>query len=175
MKIKTLALTAAIAATGLFATSASAADGTITFTGNITSSTCSIDGNGSGTASFTVSLPKVGTSAFSTSSKYAGRTPFSINLTGCTATGTVQAYFEPGANVNASGRLSNTGGATGVDLQLLNDSQTAIDLNSQSGTTTATISSNAATLNYYVEYYSSTGTVGAGSVSSTVDYTIKYQ
>lgn len=172
MKMKALLLTAAIAATGLFATSASATDGTITFNGTITSATCTIN---SGSPSFTVTLPKVGTTAFAAAGDFAGRTPFSINLSGCTATGTVQAYFEPGSTINAAGRLNNGGTATGVDLQVLNDSMSAINLSTQSGTSTATISSNAATLNYYVEYYATTGTVGAGTVSSTVNYTIQYQ
>lgn len=173
MKMKVLLLTTAIAATGLFAASASAADGTITFNGSITASTCSIN---SGSPSFTVTMPTVGTTAFAAAGDYAGRTPFAISLSGCgSLTNTVNAYFEPGSTVNAAGRLNNTGAATGVDLQLLNASMGSIDLNTQAGTSTATISAGAATLNYYVQYYATTGTVGAGAVNSTVDYTIQYQ
>lgn len=177
--MKKLLVSAALAA--VFATaafSASATDGTITFNGKVTGSTCTI--NGGTTQSFTVTLPTVGASSLgATAGTVAGTTPFAINLTACTATGTVKAYFEPGSTINTAGRLTNTaatGAATGVDLQVLNNSQAPINLNTQSGTTTATIASNAATLNYFVQYYNTTAAaVGAGNVSSTVNYTIQYQ
>ena len=133
-------------------------------------------------ASFAVTLPTVGAGSLGTTAgSVAGTTPFNIALSACTATGTVKAYFEPGSTINAAGRLNNTiatgsGGAAGVDLQVLNSGQTAINLNTQTGTTTATIATNAATLNYFVQYYNTTAAaVTPGTVSSTVNYTIQYQ
>lgn len=172
--MKTLILAAAIAATGLFATSASAADGTITFNGNVTATTCTING---GSPSFAVNLPTVSTGTLSAAGDWAGRTAFSIALTGCTASGqTVSAYFEPGGNVNTAGRLSNTAAtspAGNVDLQLLNNTLGVIDMYNGTNNSTATITSGSATLNYYVQYYA-TAAATAGAVKSTVDYTIQY-
>jgi major type 1 subunit fimbrin (pilin) len=170
------ALVAGFGVAALAPRTASAVDGQITFAGKVTSSTCTV--NAANGASFTVTLPTVGAAALGTTAgTVAGATPFSIALTACSATGTVKAYFEPGSTINANGRLNNTISATsGVDLQLLNDSRTAINLNTQANTTTATIATNAATLNYYVQYYNnSAAAVTAGLVASTVNYTIQYQ
>lgn len=177
--MKKILVSAALAAIlGTAAFSASAVDGTITFNGKVNSNTCTINA-GTG-ASFAVTLPTVGAGSLGTTAgTVAGTTPFNIALSACSATGTVKAYFEPGATINTNGRLSNTattGAAAGVDLQVLNSGQTAINLNTQSGTTTATIASNAATLNYFVQYYNTTAAaVTAGNVTSTVNYTIQYQ
>jgi major type 1 subunit fimbrin (pilin) len=177
--MKKILVSAALAALlGTAAFSAGAVDGTITFNGKVNSNTCTINA-GTG-PSFAVTLPTVGASALGTTAgTVAGTTPFNIALSACSATGTVKAYFEPGSTINANGRLSNTattGAATGVDLQVLNNSQAAINLNTQANTTTATIASNAATLNYYVQYYNTAAAaVGAGTVTSTVNYTIQYQ
>lgn len=178
--MKKILVSAALAAIlGTAAFSAAAVDGTITFNGKVNSNTCTV--NAANGASFAVTLPNIGASALGTTAgNVAGTTPFSIALTACTATGTVKAYFEPGSTINASGHLNNTAAAgtaaTGVDLQLLNNAQTAINLNTQANATTATIASNAATLNYYVQYYNTAAAaVGAGTVTSTVNYTIQYQ
>ena len=156
-----------------------AADGTITFTGAVTAKTCTING---GTADFTVTLPTVSTGQLAAAGDVAGRTPFSINLTGCTADTQVATYFEPGANVDfSSGRLNNTGDAANVQVQLLGSNNTAIPVlavgvggvqtNSQ---LVAVSGAGAADLNYYAEYYA-TGASTAGSVATTVEYTIIYQ
>jgi major type 1 subunit fimbrin (pilin) len=170
---KRLLSAALIAGLGLaFVPGAHAVDGVISFQGQIASNTCTIN-NGS-TQSFTVTLPTVGASALGNSSgTVAGTTPFTIDLSACTATGNVQAYFEPGSTINTNGRLDT--GVTGVDLRLLNDGQNPIDLNTQSGTTVAAISSGAATLKYFVQYYNNgAGSVGTGAVNSTVAYSIVY-
>jgi major type 1 subunit fimbrin (pilin) len=170
---KRLLTAALIAGLGLaFVPGAFAADGTITFSGEIAASTCTIN---SGSPNLAVDLPHVGASALGSSvGTVAGTTPFTIDLSGCSATGPVKAYFEPGTTINADGRLDT--GVAGVDLRLLNDSQSAIDLNTQAGTTTATIASNAASLKYYVQYYNNgAGSIGTGAVTSSVAYSIVYQ
>lgn len=151
-----------------------AADGTITFTGQIVATTCVI--NGGTNASFTVTLPTVSTGAFT--SNVAGATPFQIALTGCTGTGTsVHAYFE-GPGVNTSGRLANAGSANGVEVQLLdNNSGSQQVINAAAGdgfqnSQPVTLQSGAATLNYVARYYSTAPV--AGSVQSQVAYTIVY-
>ncbi|MEN5208597.1 fimbrial protein [Stenotrophomonas terrae] len=160
---------------------ASAADGTITFNGEITDKTCTVStpqGN-----DFTVTLPTVGASALAASGQVAGRTPFSINLTQCDA-GNVAAYFEPGATIDASsGRLNNTAAAnpaTNVQLQLLGSTNDVLPVTAagagqvQAGSQWVTVAADgSANLNYAVEYYAQ-GVATPGEVTSSVKYTIIY-
>src|SRR5690606_11398524 len=84
---------------------ANAADGTITFVGQVTDKTCTIATPGG--VNQVVTLPTVSRATLGAAGATAGRTPFSINLTGCSA-GDVATYFEPGATVDfATGRLVN--------------------------------------------------------------------
>ncbi|GAB3785420.1 fimbrial protein [Dyella agri] len=164
---------------------ARAADGTITFNGDITGQTCDINGNGTGGEDFTVNLPTVSASTLASSGAWAGRTPFNIGLSNCSpATGNVSTYFEPGTSVNQStGQLIVDGGgtaATNVELALLNEDTSQIHVGEttsgtdSSGTGSVALSSGAATLNYYVQYVATNGAATEGSVASRVDYTIVY-
>ncbi len=175
------AAVAAIAAVSAFsAQSALAADGTITFNGTITAQTCTINGNGSGSKDFVVTLPKVSASTLSTAGQTAGRTPFNIALSGCTPdSGAVKTYFEPGSTTDtATGRLNlNAGGASNVQIGLLNSDFTSIKAgfdDASQGSKTAAITSGSATLPYYAEYVA-TGAATAGAANSSVMYTIVYQ
>ena len=159
--------------------SAFAADGTITINGNVTASTCVIN---SGTPDFVVTLPTVSTTVLDTANDTAGRTPFTINLTECSAATKVATYFEPGSTVDfATGRLNNTtGDATNVQVQLLGSNTTAIPVfavgsnGSQAGSQIVTTDvTGAAALDYYAEYFA-TGAAGAGTVNTSVQYTIVY-
>lgn len=160
--------------------SARATDGTITFAGKITSTTCAINVNASGSASATVTLPTVDLAALASSGKVAGATPFTIGLTGCTGTntGSVGVYFEPGANTQPDGNLKNTAATNNVEIQLLNGTQGVMTLNSasgaQNGTTAAVVSGyTAATLAYYAQYFA-TAAATAGIVGSSVTYSVVY-
>lgn len=190
---KTLLTAAMIAAFGVAAIAprmASAVDGTITVTGTIVSNTCKV---GSGSPNnFTVTLPTISTSALTGSGAVAGSTAFSIAVSGCGTTGTpskVTAYFEPGSTIDTSnGNLTNqaaSGGSTGVEVRLLNGSGStanafspivlgAASASQNSGSFTIS-SSGTATMNYYAEYYQSLASVGAGSFTSSVQYTMLYQ
>ncbi|WP_266170325.1 fimbrial protein [Dyella subtropica] len=175
---KTLVTTALIAALGFAAlapNSASAADGTITVTGTINSSTCKINGANS-PASIAVTLPTVSTNALNAVAATAGRTPFSIALTGCGALTKAQTFFEPGPTILADGNLKNNGGsATGVEVQLLDSSFTAINLFTNSASQPQfALTSGAGTVNYYAQYYA-TAAAGAGNVTTSVQFTMLYQ
>lgn len=158
-----------------------AADGTITFTGQITGQTCTVAGDGGSASSFTVALPTVSASALSTSGATSGRTPFSIRLSGCTPeTGNVAVYFEPGATIDPStGRLINTAAATpaaNVQIGLRNADVSQITLGvpfASQNTQQVALASGAATLNYTAEY-AATAAATAGTVSSSVIYSIVY-
>ncbi|CAK6501299.1 Major fimbrial subunit SMF-1 (plasmid) [Pantoea sp. Nvir] len=157
-------------------TAAQASDGTISFTGNIESQTCTVDVNGGG-SSATVPLPNISSSHLQAAGQTAGSTRFTINLSACSSdSGEIYAYFEQGANVNADGRLVNTGTATNVELQLLDGAGNLLNAGSTAQSTaplTAQLTGGAATLTYAAQYYATAATT-AGSVASSVTYSINY-
>jgi major type 1 subunit fimbrin (pilin) len=172
-------LLAALAFCGfaLASQAAFAADGTITFNGEIVANTCTI--NGGAGQSFTVTLPKVMASALASSGQTAGTTPFQIALTNCTPDGgNVHAYFEAGATTDAAtGRLlTSAGGAANVQIQLLNSDLTEIKAgfaDALQNSKSAAVNAGSATLSYFARYYA-TAAATAGLVTSSVLYTIVY-
>ncbi|WP_434629542.1 fimbrial protein [Chromobacterium sp. CV08] len=170
-------VTAALIGLGVYSSGAMASDGKITVTGNIVAQTCTIAGNSG--QNVTVTLPTVGTSALASAGQTAGSTPFSINLSNCpSGLKNAQTRFEVGPTVDsASGNLLNstgTGSATNVEVQLLNNSSNAINLNNNANSQVVPISGGNATMNYYAQYIA-TGAAGAGSVSTSVQYSMTYQ
>lgn len=128
MKIKVIALATFVSA--VFAGSAMAYDGTITFTGKVVAQTCTVNTSDKDLA---VTLPTVATSSLKDNAATSGLTPFAIRLTGC-ATGmnsaqNVKAYFEPSSNIDlATHNLKNTATPTKADnvqIQLLNSNGTS--------------------------------------------------
>lgn len=184
--MKKLLTIATALALGSIATQAFAYDGTITFNGTISSVTCTLAAAGGG-ATGTVTLPTVTQTALKAAGDTAGTTQFSIKLTGCTgspAPTQAAAWFETGAEVNASGRLVTTVGGTATDtlsIALYNmASATPIAIGQGSGAIGSSgsafpISSGSATLNYQAKYYAEKAGVPAGAVQAKVNYTIQYQ
>ncbi|MBF7683554.1 type 1 fimbrial protein [Acinetobacter sp. B5B] len=177
MKKIALALVAVVATI----TATHASDGTITITGSVTDKTCNI-ATAAG-KNFTVALPTVSKQTLANAGDVAGRTPFTINLDNCSE-GKVATYFEPGANVDFnSGRLNNkNGSARNVQVQLLGSNNGFLPIlatnptvsGSQTNSQWVDVANGKADLNYYAEYYA-TNAVTAGSVSTSVQYTIIYQ
>jgi major type 1 subunit fimbrin (pilin) len=171
------ALVASVAAAALAPRTASAVDGTINITGNINTSTCQINSAAS-PATIAVTLPTVSTTALNAANAVAGRTPFNIVLSNCGSTLTkATTFFEPGPTVLSDGNLKNNGTATGVEVQLLNSNFTAISLNAASGSqavTQATLASGGATIPYYAQYFANAA-AGAGTVTTSVQFTMLYQ
>ncbi|MGY0341265.1 fimbrial protein [Xylella fastidiosa] len=184
MKImKTFALSSIASAAMLFCSSALAADGTITVDGKVTDRTCTING---GTPNFSVTMPTVSFSSLDGAGKTSARTPFTIELTNCTAGSTVATYFEPGpaVDINTSKLINQAptaSAATNVQVQLLGSNGSVIPIKAV-GTTgaqdnsqwVAVNASGAASMHYYTEYYA-TGVSTAGSVVTNIQYTIIYQ
>lgn len=165
---------------------AQAASGTVSFTGAVSASTCTVSA-ASGGASPSVALPPVSKDDLKAVGAVAGRTPFGFQLTGCLkdeSEGTpapvkkVGAHFEGGGNVNTQGRLKTT--LNGVELQILNYGDTSpiklgtdvaaqnvhyFDINTTTGT---------ANLQYWVEYYAAAANPASGSLSSSVVYSLIY-
>ncbi|SDC10029.1 fimbrial protein [Acinetobacter boissieri] len=180
-KIFATVLLAVVASSSVYAV-----DGTINFSGTLVGGTCSASINSGSSATATVSLPTTHVSALTSSAAVAGLTAYKIVLTGAgcsTSAGIATPYYEPSvSNVNTNGRLTNTGTASNVDIQLLNNAQTIINLYTDSSSqtystaTTGTNSSSVATYTYpyYARYYA-TGTTTAGTVVGQVDYSIIYK
>ena len=169
--MKKILLVAAAAAGLASIAPAFAADGTITVTGSVSTTTCKVANNGA----VAVVLPTVATTALSAAAAVAGYQPFSINLTGCGANTRVTTYFEPGATIAANGNLVNAGTATNVQVRLFNDDRSVINL---AGAPTAQNSKQftidtAGSLNYYAAYYA-TAPATAGTVSTSVIYSVTY-
>jgi len=159
-----------------------AADGTITFNGNITGQTCVING---GSGDIAVTMPKVSTSALNAAGQKAGTDlqSIKINLTACSpATGAVRAFFEGGPTVNLSTHhLKNATGAgrsTNVEVAVLNTDGSDVILgagaNAQN-TQYVTISAAGAATLVYGSQYVATAAATAGSVNTTVQYSLDFQ
>ena len=174
--MKKIQLGLAIVSLGLVSSTVfAAADGTVTITGKIVDQTCQLGGTG---GNYTVTLPTVNKSTLATAAATNGDTKFTIALTNC-PTGNVGVYFDnTNANVNAAGRLNNTGSASNVNVQLLNSAKTVIDLTKdRSGqnliATNVTTAGGAANIDFFARYYATAATT-AGDVTSTATYYVVY-
>lgn len=172
-------LLVAAAAAGLATVSpAFAIDGTLNVTGKVVGSTCKIN-NAVSPATIDVVLPPVSTTSLRVLGDTAGTKAFSIALSECGALTKATTYFEQGANTLANGNLRNNAAspAGNVQVRLLNSDQTtAINVAGASGAQTSqqvTISSGAATMNYFAQYYA-TGQSTAGDVATSVQFTMQY-
>ena len=173
MKIKNTSLAAALSM--LACVGAQASDGTVTVNGTVTNATCTtIIGNGTASSSFTVTLPTVNKNSLAVAGNTTGATAFTIGVSGCSGATAITPFFEAGTNVNASGRLTNTGTATNVEVQITTPAGAVVAIGSSAQLlTTTTLVGNAATVQYIARYYA-TGVAGAGSYASTFTYVISY-
>ena len=180
-RIKTSLATAAVAASAFTMTSAAhAADGVITFSGNLVAAGCDVSVNGSGSSN-TVALPSITTDQLDTAGDTAGPTPFTIAISNCNAgLTTVSTYFEPGGTVSTTGNYlanQNGAGATGVHIRLLNASGGVVNLagaHTAQNAGTATVTGGAAIQRFTAVYYTPAGGATAGALSTSVNYSIIY-
>ncbi|WP_435928702.1 fimbrial protein [Dryocola sp. BD613] len=170
-----------LVALALGSTSAMASNGTITINGKLTNATCTVKVDSSATGDAVVTLPTLPASMLAAEGNTAGATNFSMKLTNCTPTsGKVRAFFESGANVDAStGRLNNaltTGQAKNVQIQLRNEADDILEAGntSQRANDATALTAGAATLNYSARYYA-TDKAEAGNLQSAVTYSIDYE
>lgn len=173
MKKALIALAAS--ATVLTSFSALAADGTVNFTGEISSQTCTIDGNATGATTKSVTLPRVSASSLGAVGQTAGRTAFSLALTGCTGSSAL-VRFEQGSTVDAAtGNLINqTTTGSNVQIQLLNAAFAPINLQTNANSLSTAITANAATINFYAQYVAANAVATAGQVTSSVQFSMDY-
>ncbi len=199
--IKRTLVTAAITTAAALPLGSHASDGTITFTGAVTASTCTLSVNGAANAgTATVGLPTVDTAALTAgpATSTAAGTFFSIGVSNCNAVKDLGApapngaaptqvaiYFEAGPTVDqATGGLINTTGAgfSNVEVKLYNASgSTAVGTQIMPGTPTnqptqLTVA-NGGTQWFYAGYSTSgAGAAGAtaGAVNTQVTYSLVY-
>lgn len=138
-----------------------------------------------GSQNIPVTLPGVPASSLSTTGQVGGRTGFSIAVTGCpSSVNSITTYFYGGNVDTATGNLVNNGSAKNVEIQLLNGpggsaaALSEIDLRgaqaSAQQSSVFNVSGGNAALNYYAQYIASGGAATAGSVSTSVTFTIAY-
>ncbi|GLQ49041.1 fimbrial protein [Dyella flava] len=148
---------------------------------SLTAPSCYLSSN---SISIPVTLPGVATSSLTTAGQTSGRTAFSISVTGCPSNvSSITTYFYGGNIDTNTGALTNNGSATNVEVQLLNGpggsagALSVINLSQPQATAQNSsvfpVSGGNATLNYYGQYYA-TGATTAGSVTTSVTFTIAY-
>ncbi|HBE9177233.1 TPA: type 1 fimbrial protein [Serratia fonticola] len=157
------------------ASNAFAYDAQINITGELTESTCLING-ASSPAVKNVTLPTLSKSALTGAGSWAGRVPVTFELSGCdVGTTGATATFENGPNISAEGNMKNlasTNAATNVEVQLLDAAGTALNL--ASDTVTTSIVGEEGTLKFFAQYYSKDGGASAGQVVSHVELSMNY-
>jgi major type 1 subunit fimbrin (pilin) len=183
-----------ITAISLVNTANAATSGTVNFSGKLNDQTCQVTLNNGNSASGTVTLPTVIKEKLVATWNTAGKTPFTLKLTGCKASTTafgVTAYF-PGNSYSIanSGTLLNqeTGptAAEYVNLQILQKigaTETAVHIgkpitDASYKYTTVAANATSATMNYAVQYinsYESSAIIKPGKVKGIAVYELAYQ
>lgn len=158
-----------------------AADGKITFKGEVVSQSCVVD---SADHSKTVTLPKISAISLTHTGDTTGTTPFSIQLTQCNTSDTVKdvGLSFVGPNIDLETNTLKTDGvgtttAKNVNISLYNQDDSQIKLGADTenqNTSYTTISNDKAQLNYFAKYYA-TGIAEPGLVETTVDFEIIYK
>jgi len=177
---------------------AHAADGTISFTGEIVSASCTMTGGngttvggGKGNQTIDIKLGKVSVDALggTSSGSIAAGTAININLDcGASAKGltTVKVRFDPASGSGVDGGnnklLKTTGTAKGVGIGLYNTAGTLLNMNAnetfdaplvKGGTEAAPTYT--ADLALRAGYVKSGGTVVAGTANGTLPFTLTYE
>ncbi|HGF6561725.1 type 1 fimbrial protein [Providencia sp. PROV188] len=159
--------------TSSISASVMAENGVITFNGEITATTCDISSS-EGSKDFTVTLPKVSTTALANAGDIAGVTQFDLLLSNCTSNVAVAANFENTTNTDTSnGNLNPTQGPAGVQIRLADAAGTQAVVNGGVAGQT-TIVSGSATLPFQAYYFAKTPVTNAGVVVAQVNYSITY-
>jgi len=191
--IKKAATAASVAAVMGLPMSGLASDGTITFTGAVTGSSCTINVNGSASTTTTVALPTVDTAALTDVAprSTAGGTFFNMVLSGCAAVDdygagaaptNVQIYFEAGPNVDEStgGLINGAASGSNVEVKLYNASEATV-VGTQITPGKATVQppvqtiAGAGTQWFYAGYSTeANGAATAGAVSTSITYSLIY-
>lgn len=172
-------------APGVFANGASVADGTITFTGVVTDSPCTV---ATSSVNQTVPMGQIKTSAVTGSdgAVLGNRTAFDIKLEGCDATWKNPAdaawtklavkFTDNALSSNTSSKLHNSGTAAGVTVGLLDsDGTTGITLGTPATEITPSNTGTPQILTYFAQFVrDGAATASAGTIEAKADFVIEY-
>uniref|UniRef100_UPI003BEF1F5C fimbrial protein n=1 Tax=Burkholderia arboris TaxID=488730 RepID=UPI003BEF1F5C len=160
---------------------ARAEDGIARFDGLIESMTCKINGESTSEPSFSVKVGTLPAAAFRhVGSPATMAKRYQITLTDCSPTsGKVTVYFEPGAYTDMqTGQLMNAGTAKNVELMLMNEDFTKINLAGGRGAQNSrqfNIVNGTAVLTYFAGYVATALPVVAGSFSTSTTYVLDFE
>lgn len=194
-KVITISTTASLALTSFMSiASTNVSGGTINFTGAVTDSTCTINGNNP--ASLSVALNPITTEQAGTTEGLidAEKKAFSLDFSNCSSVQTVAAGGTKPASTlkiqfSSSNTISNDGkylinqenGANGqsnnvgIAIVLQNTETQPVMLNQTLDTKLAGNTSKPETLNFYAKYYKvDTKPAQAGTVRTMVTYSVSY-
>jgi len=165
------ALVAAALLSAMSMNVAHAADGTITFKGNIIAATCEV--NGAAPGNIDVTLGDYSTSEVGVTGTTLGSTQFDMALTGCpTGVDEVTMLFDGTAD-STNGDVLKVTAATGVGIGIYETDGAKILINTPSKPITLT--SGDGTASFVAKYVSTGDTVGAGDAGAVAQYTIQYR
>ncbi|WP_161799317.1 fimbrial protein [Pseudomonas fildesensis] len=161
-----------------------ASDGTINFSGGISSTTCTITVNGAAAGTTTVALPTISSTGMDTVGAIKGATALNFALTNCSATtgttaGSAAIAFQGGDGI-AGGNVLNrytpvASAAMGVVLQIKNSNNEAVVIgNAPASSDYSPLASSGMTKSYTVQYLTTSIPVQAGSFAGAVTYSISY-
>ncbi|ENC3164391.1 type 1 fimbrial protein [Escherichia albertii] len=162
----------------LVASSALAADSTITIRGYVRDNGCFVAAE---STNFTVDLMENTAKQFNNIGATTPVVPFRILLSPCgNAVTAVKVGFTgvaDGNNANLLALESHSSSAAGVGIQLLNEQQNQIPLNaSSSGISWTTLTPGKPnTLNFYARLMATQVPVTAGHINATATFTLEYQ
>lgn len=181
LKMKKVLLPIAALTLGLASVQAIAADGTVSFTGNITQSGCVVSNATNKT--ITVAMGNYSSSALAAAGQEAGPKPFEIDLTKC-ATGSVKVRFDGTAvagnptllkltSTGASNDPSTTVGIKITDLAsgaayTIGDTSSAVPFQ-------ALDSTGALNIKLAARYHAFAAGTPSGAANATTDFSIEYQ
>lgn len=180
MNLKTI--TSALLIAGLAAPAAFATTGTITFTGSISTVSCTISGGEQGgSPDFTVNIDGVNAGDMPRVGDNAGLTGMRIFIgepgeTTCTNGTKVWAHFEPGSTVDPlTGGLITTGTAQGVQFRLFDKDGNKINpWDADQNPIKETVVDNQAVL-LHTAAFERIGAVTAGTANSSVTYSVRFE
>lgn len=177
MKLSMLAL---VIASGVIISSSVMADNTIKFRGEIIDTTCSVDPSSNGQ---TVSLGKIGKTAFESIGATGGSKPFSIAISGCSQESTVDIKFSgtPDANnpsllqVSSAGEAGDAAEGVGIAIYRASDLSNPLPLGEIDESQAIKIL-NSTNLNYVAKYVATVDptSIKAGMANADAQFTVQY-
>ena len=165
---------------GLLVTGVSsmAQSATVTFSGTVKASTCSLSVNSTTGATATVTLPAYSSNTLAAAAGTTSpSTSFTMGVSGCSGTAVTPLLYMSATNVTSYNSNSYiTSGITGVAFELLDSTSTRINV-STTPTLVTTLSSvstatPSATATYYVRYVSTSTSITAGSSTAGATLTV---